>query len=75
MQNSKEQNGGYLSRLGAGALAFGCAIGWEAFVLPWTVMLPQGGPLGSAIGVTAGCAVMLVIAWNFGFMIRHPGDE
>lgn len=74
MKNGESGNGGYLSRLGAWALAFGCAIGWEAFVLPWTVMLPQGGPLGSAIGVTAGCAVMLVIAWNFGFMIRrHPG--
>ena len=74
MENSKEKNGGYLSLLGAWALAFGCAVGWETFVLPWTVMLPQGGPLGTAIGIVVGCAIMLVIAWNFGFMIRrHPG--
>ena len=63
-----------LSMLGAWALAFGCAVGWDATVMPWTEFLPKAGPLGTVIGLVVGCLVMAIIAWNFHFMInRSPG--
>ena len=64
----------HLSMVAAWALAFGCAVGWDAFVLPWTEFLPTAGPLGTFIGILAGGLVMGVIAWNYHVMInRHPG--
>jgi signal transduction histidine kinase/CheY-like chemotaxis protein len=60
--------------LGAWALAFGCAVGSDAFVLPWTTFLPKAGPLGSILGIVVGSLAMVVIAWNYHYMInRHPG--
>ena len=64
----------HLSRLAAWALAFGCALGWDSFVLPWTSFLPKAGPLGTVLGLLAGGFVMGVIAWNYHFMVsRRPG--
>ena len=63
-----------LSIIGAWALAFGCSVGWDATVIPWTEFLPKAGPLGTALGLAIGGLVMAVIAWNFHFMInRNPG--
>ncbi len=62
------------SPLGAWALAFGCAVGWDAFVLPWTEFLPTAGPLGTALGLLFGALIMSIVAWNFHVMInRCPG--
>lgn len=62
----------YLNPLGAWALAFGCSIGWGAFLIPST-LLPKSGILGSIIGVVIGVLIMLVIAWNYRTMIAlHP---
>ena len=66
----------HLTFLGAWALAFGCAIGWDSYVLPWTTFLPKAGPLGSILGLLVGGAVMLALAWNIQFManrVRKPG--
>ena len=63
-----------LSLLGAWALAFGCAVGWDAFALAWTSFLPKAGPIGTLLGLLVGGLVMVVIAWNYHYMInRHPG--
>ena len=63
----------YLSPLGAWALAFGCAVGWGAFVMPGSTFLPIGGPLGVAIGMTIGAVIMLVIGLNYHYMMnRYP---
>ena len=63
----------YLSPMGAWALAFGCAVGWGAFVMPGTTFLPIAGPLGTTIGMAIGGLVMLIIGINYHFMIgRHP---
>ena len=63
-----------LSLLGAWALAFGCAVGWDAFALAWTSFLPKAGPIGTLIGLLVGGLVMVVVAWNYHYMInRHPG--
>ena len=64
----------HIGLIGAWALAFGCAIGWDAVVMPWTTFLPKAGPLGTCLGILIGGLVMAVIAWNYNFMIgRRPG--
>ena len=64
----------HLSPLAAWALAFGCAVGSDSFVMPWTTFLPNAGPLGTAIGLVVGGIIMAVIAWNYHYMInRRPG--
>lgn len=40
-----------LSALGAWAVAFGCAVGWDVFVLPWTDFLPKAGPAVALSGL------------------------
>ena len=58
----KEQNTpAYLTALGAWALALGCSVGWGSFIMPGTTFLPIAGPVGSAIGLGLGAAVMLLI--------------
>ena len=64
----------YLSRLDVWALAFGCMVGWGAFVMPGTTFLPAAGPAGTIIALTAGTLIMLVIGACFSFlMTRSPG--
>lgn len=58
-----------LSPLHAWALAFGCIIGWGAFVMPGTTFLPAAGPVGTAISMAVGTVVMLVIGFNFHHMM------
>ena len=63
----------YLSPLGAWALAFGCSVGWGAFVMPGTTFLPVAGPLGTVLGIAIGGFIMLIISMNYHFlMARYP---
>ena len=63
----------YLSPLAVWALAFGCSVGWGAFVMPGTTFLPIAGPLGSVIGLLIGALFMAVISYNyFQMMRRYP---
>ncbi len=63
----------YLSPLNVWALSFGCAVGWGAFVMPGTTFLPIAGPAGTVIGMTIGAAIMLLIGYNYHFMMnRYP---
>ena len=63
------------SVLSAWALSFGCAVGWGAFVMPATTLLPIAGPLGTVIAVVLGAVLMGVIAYNFHIMMnRIPGN-
>ena len=65
----------HLSMLGAWALAFGCAVGSDAFVMPCNDFLPKAGPLGTVLGIFVGGLIMAVVAWNFHYMInRWPGS-
>ena len=48
-----------LSALSVWALTFGCVIGWGAFVMPGTTILPSAGPLGTAL------TVVLLAPWAF----------
>ena len=70
-----ERKSPYLSALGAWALAFGCAVGWGAFVMPGNTFLPIAGPLGSALGMAAGGLVMLLLAVNFHYLMNKFPDS
>ena len=63
-----------MTPLNVWALAFGCAVGWGAFVMPGTTFLPIAGPLGTVIGITIGAAIMLLIGYNYHFMINQIPD-
>ena len=65
----------YLSPLGAWALAFGCSVGWGAFVMPGTTFLPVAGPLGTVIGIGIGGLIMLIIAVNYHYLMNCYPDE
>ena len=64
----------YLSPLNVWALSFGCAVGWGAFVMPGTTFLPIAGPLGTAVGMAIGGVVMLIIGYNYHFMMNQFPD-
>ena len=64
----------YLSPISVWALSFGCAVGWGAFVMPGTVFLPIAGPVGSIVGMILGGIIMLIIGYNYYFMMKHFSD-
>ena len=59
-----------LSPLNVWSLALGCIIGWGAFVMPGNTFLGNAGPLGTAIAMSAAAFIMIVIAFNYDFMIN-----
>ena len=62
-----------LSPLNVWALALGCIIGWGAFVMPGNTFLGNAGPLGTAIAMGIAAVIMIVIAFNYNFMInKYP---
>ncbi len=60
-----------LSPLNVWSLALGCIIGWGAFVMPGETFLVQAGPLGTFIAMAAAALIMIVIAFNYNFMIKR----
>ena len=64
----------YLSPLGVWALAFGCSVGWGAFIMPGTTFLPTAGTFGTAVGLFIGLFIMLIIAANYNFMMNKYPD-
>ena len=76
-QNNRGKHGvsPYLSSLGAWALAFGCSVGWGAFVMPGTTFLPIAGPIGTALGIAVGGLVMLLLAANYHTLINRFPDN
>ncbi len=64
----------YLSPLNVWALSFGCAVGWGAFVMPGTTFLPIAGPVGTALGMALGGVIMLIIGYNYHFMMNKFPD-
>ena len=60
-----------LSPMNVWALALGCIIGWGAFVMPGNTFLGKAGPLGTAIAMGIAAVVMIIIAFNYNFMINH----
>lgn len=52
-------------------LALGAMIGFGCFVLPGNSFLPEAGPLGTALGLAIGAAMVMVISVNFSYLIRR----
>lgn len=65
----------YLSPIGAWSLAFGCAVGWGAFVMPGTTFLPTAGPWGTILGMIIGAFVMLLIGYNYHYLMNKFPDS
>ena len=59
-----------LSPINVWALAFGCIIGWGAFVMPGNTFLGKAGPMGTAIGILVAAVIMILIAYNYNYMIN-----
>ncbi len=59
----------YLSAYDVWAMSFGCMVGWGVFAMPGTTFLPVAGPLGTALSMIIGMAVMLVIANNLSYLM------
>ena len=55
------------SPLALWAMSFGCCVGWGAFVMPATIFLPMGGPMGSCVGLVPGMLAMMVSAATTAF--------
>lgn len=53
------------------ALAFGCCIGWGSFIMPGTTFLPTAGTLGTTIAILLGACVMILIAYNYHFVMQR----
>lgn len=73
MKNNKgiDTGGKNLSIRDVWAMAFGCMIGWGAFVMPGTTFLPIAGPAGTIISMFVGMLLMIVIGYNFSYLITH----
>ena len=63
-----------LSPLGVWAMAFGCIIGWGAFLMPGSTFLKRAGPLGSMFAIEMGAFVMLIISYCYYYMLRKFPD-
>lgn len=59
-----------LSPINVWSLALGCIIGWGAFVMPGNTFLGNAGPLGTLIAMVIAAAVMIIIAFNYNYMIQ-----
>ncbi|MBQ3694558.1 MAG: APC family permease [Synergistaceae bacterium] len=59
-----------LTPLNVWSLAFGCVIGWSAFVMPGVLFLRNAGPLGTLIAMELATMVMLIISYNYSYMIH-----
>ena len=60
----------HVSPLGAWAFSIGTAVGWGSLVVTANTYLAQAGPLGSVLGLVIGAAIMLIMAWNYGYMMQ-----
>ena len=61
----------YLHKRHTLALSLGTSLGWGSMVVTGTSYLAQAGPLGTALGLVAGMAFMLVIAYNFHYLMNQ----
>ena len=61
----------YLKPLDVWAIAFGCIIGWGAFVMPGTTFLPMAGVGGTVLALAVSTLIFLVIGRNYSFLMAH----
>ncbi len=59
-------------------LALGAMIGFGCFVLPGNSFLPEAGPLGTALGISIGACMVMIISVSFSYLVRqmpHSGGS
>lgn len=62
-----------LSPVHVWAIAVGCVIGWGSFINPGKKFLPASGVAGTAIAMVLGALVMIIIAFNYVYMVpKYP---
>ncbi|MBR0517595.1 MAG: amino acid permease [Firmicutes bacterium] len=61
----------YLHPVDVWGMAFGCMVGWGAFVMPGTTFLPVAGPAGTILAMLIGMGVMLIIAQCMSFLMQR----
>lgn len=75
MEN-KQQDAGLQKQLNPAsvwAIAFGCIIGWGAFINPGKKFLPNSGVAGTAIAMILAAFVMIFIAYSYAYMVpKNP---
>ncbi len=69
-QMSKDHLKRALSPMNVWALAFGCVIGWSAFIMPGAVFLNSAGPLGTMAAIELAAFIMLIISYSYSYMIK-----
>lgn len=73
MEQSKNTLRKNLSPTHVWALAFGCIIGWGAFINPGKKFLPNSGVDGTAIAMVLGALVMIIIAFSYAYLVpKYP---
>ncbi len=60
-----------ITQLDAWALSIGASIGWGSFIITNNTSLSGAGPLGSALGMLLGAAVMLIISANYHYLMQR----
>jgi len=73
MEQNKTDFKKQLSPTHVWAIAFGCIIGWGAFINPGKKFLPNSGVEGTAIAMVLGALVMIIIAFAYAYMVpKYP---
>ena len=71
----KQDLSGKIGFASALAYAFGCAVGWGAFMMPSNIFLPEAGPLGSVIGIILASVAVFIIGKSTAYMAKKfPGE-
>ena len=70
MQNGRNKLQKSLKPFPIFSIAMGSIIGFGCFVLPGNLFLPTAGPLGTALGMSIGALITIIIAANYGYMVR-----
>ncbi len=70
-QNHIRNEARHLTVLDVWAMAFGCMVGWGAFVMPGSTFLPVAGPAGTIIAMAIGLIIMLVIGTCISYLMMR----
>ena len=65
----------FITPAAALGLSIGTSVGWGSFVVTTNLYLLQAGPLGSSIGMAVGALIMLIISWNYHYMMNLYPDS
>ncbi|MBQ8093277.1 MAG: amino acid permease [Clostridia bacterium] len=65
----------YLSPLAVWAFSIGTSVGWGSLVVTANTYLSQAGPLGTTLGMMIGMIIMLLIGYNYAYLINSSPES